>query len=178
MEQELSLTDRVRELLQSRFADAIISEDDFRGQQSFYVRPEAMFDICQALVDDSDLDVRFLADITAVDWYGDDVAREKGRFEVVYNLYSLRHRYRFFLKAHVPEEKPEIQSLTALFNGANWLEREVYDLMGVVFVGHPDLKKILTPDELEGHPLRRDYPLTYEQPQFTWNLDDPPEVIR
>jgi NADH-quinone oxidoreductase subunit C len=99
-------------------------------------------------------------------------------FEVIYNLYSLSHRYRFFLKVRLPGDNPTIASLTHLWQGANWLEREVYDLMGIYFEGHPDLSKILTPDELEGHPLRKDYPLTYEMPQFSWNKDQPPEVIK
>ena len=75
-------------------------------------------------------------------------------------------------------EKPEIQSLTPIWNGANWLEREVWDMMGISFIGHPDMTKILTPDDLEGHPLRRDFPLTWEVPQFSWNKDAPPEVIK
>lgn len=168
---------RIQEFLKSRFAEVIIGEDDFRDQQSFLVKPEAILDICQALYDEADLDVRFLADITSVDWYGQP-EESQGRFQVIYNLYSLTHKYRFFLKARVPAEKPEIQSLTPIWNGANWLEREVWDLMGIVFIGHPDLTKILTPDDLEGHPLRRDFPLTYETPQFSWNKDAPPEVIK
>jgi len=174
----MSMAEQVRELLKSRFGEAVLGEDDFRDQQSLYIDPEAVFDMCQALVADADLDVKYLADITSVDWYGVEEEVRKGRFEVIYNLYSIRHKYRFFLKARLPEDKPEIQSLTSLFNGAGWMEREVFDLMGIIFVGHPNLTKILTPDELEGHPLRRDFPLTFEVPQFSWNKDDPPEVIR
>jgi NADH-quinone oxidoreductase subunit C len=171
------MQDKIREFLKSRFGEQIIREDDFRDQQSFYVKPEALADIAEALFNSDDLDVKFLADITSVDWFGHE--REKdGRFEVIYNLYSLKHKYRFFLKTNLPESNPEIRSLTYLWNGANWMEREVWDMMGIVFVGHPDLTKILTPDDLEGHPLRRDFPLTYEEPQFTWNKDNPPEVIK
>ena len=171
------MQDKIREFLKSRFGEQIIREDDFRDQQSFYVRPEALADIAEALFNSDDLDVKLLADITSVDWLGHEREKE-GRFEVIYNLYSLKHKYRFFLKTHLPETKPEIQSLTLLWNGANWMEREVWDMMGIVFVGHPDLIKILTADDLEGHPLRRDFPLTYEEPQFSWNKDNPPEVIK
>jgi len=171
------MQDKIREFLKSRFGEQIIREDDFRDQQSFYVRPEALADIAEALFNSDDLDVKLLADITSVDWLGHEREKE-GRFEVIYNLYSLKHKYRFFLKTHLPETKPEIQSLTLLWNGANWMEREVWDMMGIVFVGHPDLTKILTADDLEGHPLRRDFPLTYEEPQFSWNKDNPPEVIK
>lgn len=171
------MQDKVREFLESKFAEAIIRQDNFRDQQSFYIKPTFLMPICEGLFDAPDLDIKFLADITCVDWLGHPVA-EAGRFEVVYNFLSLSNRYRFFLKAMLPGDKPEIASLTPLWNGANWMEREVFDLFGINFVGHPDLTKILTPDDLEGHPLRRDFPLTWEQPVFSWNKDAPPEVIK
>jgi NADH-quinone oxidoreductase subunit C len=171
------MEDKVREFLQSRFADSILREDDFRKQQSFYIKPEALVPICEALLENLELNVNFLADITSVDWLGHE-EEMGGRFEVVYNLYSLTNKYRFFLKVVLPAEDPEIDSLTPLWNGANWMEREVWDMMGIKFTGHPDLTKILTPDDLEGHPLRRDFPLTYEVPKFSWNKNEPPEVIK
>ncbi len=171
------MQEKIREFLHSRFADAIIREDSFRGDQSFYIKPAFLIPICEALYNDDELQVRYLGDLTSVDWLGHEREKE-GRFEVVYNLYSLKHSYRFFLKVRLPADNPEIQSLTPLWQGANWLEREVWDMMGIVFVDHPDLTKILTPDDLEGHPLRRDFPLTWEEPAFSWNKDDPPEVVR
>ncbi|UCD63749.1 MAG: NADH-quinone oxidoreductase subunit C [Candidatus Zixiibacteriota bacterium] len=177
MEQSAPMQDKLREFFKTRFAEAVVKEDTFRDQLSFYVRPDALLDVCQALRHDAELDVRFLSDITAVDWLGHRRESE-GRFEVIYNLYSLGHRYRFFVKVLLPAENPTVASLCDLWPSANWLEREVFDLMGVRFAGHPDLTKILTPDELEGHPLRRDYPLTWEQPAFSWNKDEPPEVIK
>ncbi len=171
------MEEKVREFLKSHFPDAVVSEDNFRDQQSFYIQPDQLMSIVQAIVENSDLDTRYLCDITSVDWL-EQQEEKGGRFEVVYNFYSLSHKHRFFLKTMLPAEDPEIDSLTPLFNGANWMEREVWDLMGIKFTGHPNLTKILTPDELEGHPLRRDFPLTYEVPQFNWNKDDPPEVIK
>jgi len=171
------MEDKVRQWLQNRFAESIVSEVNFRGQQSFYVRPDALVSICQSLIEDSELSVGYLADITSCDWLGQETEMG-GRFEVVYNLYSLANKYRFFLKVMLPADNPQIASLTPLWNGANWLEREVWDMMGIRFSGHPDLTKILTPDELEGFPLRKDFPLTYEVPQHTWNKDLPPEVIK
>jgi NADH-quinone oxidoreductase subunit C len=168
---------RIREFIQEQFSDLILKEDNFRDQQTFYIKPEALESICQALYDVADIEFRLLADITSVDWYGHDDEKH-GRFEVVYNLYSLKRNYRLFIKVLLPGDNPEIASLTTLFSGANWLEREVWDMMGISFIGHPNLTKILTPDDLEGHPLRRDFPLTYEVPVFSWNKDDPPEVIR
>ncbi|MBI5265661.1 MAG: NADH-quinone oxidoreductase subunit C [candidate division Zixibacteria bacterium] len=172
------MKERIREFLAAKFSEAILREDDFRSQQSFYIKPGYLMPICEALTDAPDLDIKYLADITCVDWLGHPVADTEGRFEVVYNLYSLTTHYRFFLKAMLGGEKPEIASLTPLWNGANWMEREVFDLFGITFVGHPDLTKILTPDDLEGHPLRKDFSLTYEVPVFTWNKDLPPEVIK
>lgn len=171
------MEEKIRQFINSKFSDSIIREDNFRGEQSFYIKPKSIFPICEALLENDGLDVKFLKDITAVDWL-DHPQAENGRFEVIYNLYSLTQKYRFFLKVFLPEENPTITSLTGLWNGANWLEREVYDLFGITFEGHPDLTKILTPDELEGHPLRKDFPLTYEKPQFSWNIDNPPEVIK
>ncbi len=167
---------KLREFFAQNYEDALIREDDFRDQQSFYVRKEYLHDICEALFKDDDLDVKFLSDITAIDWFGTPDEKE-GRFEVIYNLFSLKNRHRFFLKVRLDGENPEIDTISTIWSAADWLEREVYDLMGIRFLGHPDLRKILTPDDLEGHPLRRDFPLTYEIPKFSFNKDEPPEVI-
>jgi NADH-quinone oxidoreductase subunit C len=169
--------EKVRNFLQTSFSDVIIREDNFRRQQSFYIKPEGLAPICAALLQNVELDVKFLADITSLDWLGHE-EEKNGRFEVVYNLYSLSHHCRFFLKVRLPGDDPKIDTITHLWEGANWMEREIYDLMGIYFEGHPDMTKILTPDELEGHPLRKDFPLTWEQPQFSWNKDRPPEVIK
>jgi NADH-quinone oxidoreductase subunit C len=171
------MEDKLRQWLQTRFADDIVREYNFRDLQSFYIKPEALLPICQAMAADPELDLRYLADLTSSDWLGHE-EEMGGRFEVIYNFYSLTHKYRFLLRVMLPAEKPELASLTPLFNAANWMEREVWDLMGIAFTGHPELTKILTADDLEGHPLRKDFALTYEVPQFSWNKDDPPEVIR
>jgi len=170
------MEEKLREFFESNFKDALVREDNFRGQQSFYIKREHLVDVCQALQTDTDLEFKFLSDITSLDWLG-DLYEKEGRFEVIYNLFSLKHKYRFFVKVRLPEDDPVIDSLTSLWMTANWLEREVNDLMGIEFTGHPDPRKILTPDDLEGHPLRKDFPLTYEVPQFSFNKDEPPEVI-
>jgi len=171
------MEEQLRGFIKGRFGDAVIEESEFKGEQSFYIKPESLVEICQALLDDNDLQVRFLSDITAVDWLGHE-RESRGRYEVVYNLYSIPHAYRFFLKVHLSADDPRIASLCDLWPSANWLEREVFDLFGIRFEGHPKLEKILTPDDLEGHPLRKDFPLTYELPRFSWNKDQPPEVIK
>ncbi len=174
----MDIKQQLSQYIASQCGDALLREESFRDQQSFYIRHDVLLDICLALKEHDTLKVNYLADITVVDWLGDEFESKYGRYEVVYNLYSLEHTYRFFIKVFLPAEKPEIASLTPIWNGANWMEREVFDLFGVIFEGHPGLTKILTPDDLEGHPLRKDFPLTYEVPQFTFNKDLPPEVIR
>lgn len=103
-----------------------------------------------------------LLDITAVDW----LDRRTQRFELVYQLLSLTHKHRLCIKIAVSEENPEAESVRALWASANFLEREVYDMFGIVFVGHGDLRRILLYDEFQGHPLRKDYPLKKKQPRI------------
>ncbi|RKX26828.1 MAG: NADH-quinone oxidoreductase subunit C [Candidatus Zixiibacteriota bacterium] len=171
------MEEKVRQFLKGKFGDAVLSEDNFRGDQSFFITAESLFPICEALQDNDEIDVKYLADITAVDWQGHE-SDTNGRFEIVYNLYSLSHCYRFFLRIRLSESNPSIRSITDLWAGANWMEREIYDMFGITFEGHPDLTRILTPDGFEGHPLRKDFPITYEQPVFNWNKDNPTEVIK
>ncbi|HOP08083.1 MAG TPA: NADH-quinone oxidoreductase subunit C [candidate division Zixibacteria bacterium] len=171
------MEEKIRGFLKERFPEAVLKEEEFRGDLSFFIKPEALVDICQALLESTDLDVKYLCDITTVDWLGHE-SESEGRFEMVYNLYSLSGKYRFFLKARISGNNPKIATLCDLWPSANWLEREVWDLFGITFEGHPDLTRILLPDEFEGYPLRKDHELHYEQPMFSWNKDDPPEVIK
>ncbi len=96
----------------------------------------------------------YLADLCGAD-YPDN----KDRFEVVYNLYSIKHGHRLRVKALVPESDPSVDSVVPVWSGANWHEREACDMYGIVFNGHPDLRRILMPEDWEGYPLRKDYPL-------------------
>ncbi len=109
--------------------------------------------------DDPALDFDFLMDVTAVDYLG-----SVPRFEVVYHLYSLARNHRLRLKARVPEEDPRIASVVPVWRGADWLERETYDMYGIRFEGHPDLRRIYLYEEFQGHPLRKDYPKEKRQP--------------
>jgi len=170
------MEEKVREFFKQNFREAVLREDNFRGQQSFYIKKESLVEICRELLNSSDLEFKFLSEITSLDWLGHAEERN-GRFEVVYVLFSLKLKYRFMIKVRLPGDDPVIDSLISLWHTANWLEREIWDLMGIEFTGHPNLIKILTPDDLEGHPLRKDFPLTYEVPRFSYNKDEPPEVI-
>jgi len=171
------MKDAVREFLSANFIEFLVHEENFRDLQSFAIKADGLIPIIEGFLANDQLAVNYLSDVTAVDWL-DHPEEEKGRFEVIYNLYSIKNRHRFLLKVRLPADNPTIPTLTEHFAGANWTEREVFDLFGVVFDGHPELTKILTADDLEGHPLRRDFPLTYEVPHFSWNKDLPPEVIK
>lgn len=110
---------------------------------------------------DTELDFDFLSDITAVDYW----RKKEPRFEVVYQLLSQRRCKRLRIRVPVPENDPAVESLTPLWRGANFLEREIWDLFGIRFIDHPDLRRILLYDEFIGHPLRKDYPVNMVQPR-------------
>jgi NADH-quinone oxidoreductase subunit C len=130
-----------------------------RGQAAVSVPREGIVTTLRALRDDPELRLDVLVDVTAVDFLG-----RSPRFEVVYMLRSHPHGHRLRVKAGVPAEDPSIDSTAALWPAANWVEREVWDLFGIRFVGHPDLRRILMYESFEGHPLRKDYPLQHRQP--------------
>lgn len=146
----LEITEKIKE----KFGVEIIEVSEFMGQVAISVKPGKIMDICRYLHDDPDLYMDYLADLCGVD-YPD----RKYRFEVVYNLFSIKHSHRIRIKALLQEKDPNIDSVVPVWAGANWHEREVYDMFGIVFNGHPDLRRILMPDDWEGYPLRKDYPL-------------------
>lgn len=153
----------IAKAIQERF-DAKTQE--FRDQAILILSSEKIVDAVQALRDEYGFNL--LSDVTAVD-YGTQV---QPRFHVVYQLRDLTRNLHLTLRVPLNaygDEEPQTPSLTKLFPNANWLEREVWDMFGIVFSGHPDLRRILMPYDWEGHPLRKDYPLGYEEVQFTFN---------
>jgi len=130
------------------------------------VEPDDILPLCRALHDDPTTSFNFLSDITAVDHYG-----REPRFELVYRMYSIPDGRRLWIKSHIQTDQ-EAPSVTSVWKNANWLEREVYDMFGIRFCGHPDLRRILMPAPWIGHPLRKDHPLGGEEVQFTTNKDD------
>jgi NADH-quinone oxidoreductase subunit C len=137
----------------------ILETGSHRGNEWVRVRPDAWLQVCRFLKDDPALAMDMFIDLTAVDRYG-----REPRFDVVVHLYSLGKKHRVRLYAGVPEEDPTIDTLVPLWAGADWFEREAYDLYGVRFRGHPDLRRILMYPEFVGHPLRKDYPKEKRQP--------------
>lgn len=138
--------------LQEKFAAAILEVKEFRGEVTVTVSKQDIVAVCKFLKET--LQYNMLTDVTAVDYLG-----REPRFMVVYNLYSIPNKDRLRLKVPVSDIDCAVDTLTTLWNSANWLEREVYDLFGINFTGHPDLRRILMTDDWVGHPLRKDYPL-------------------
>lgn len=159
--------------LRARFADAIRSTHAFRGDLTVEVAPSRLVEICSHLRDHAELAFDLLVDVTAVDYLG-----STPRFELVYHLKSLTRGHRLRVKARVSEDGPRIDSLVGVWRGADWLERETWDMYGIRFDGHPDLRRIYLYEEFEGHPLRKDYPKERRQPLVSRADLDAPQVRR
>jgi NADH-quinone oxidoreductase subunit C len=150
--------------LRARFGAAMVETHAHRGDHTAVVERGAVGDVLRFCRDERDLGFDMLSDLTAVD-YSKFPGREDGpRFEVVYHLYSLAHNHRVRLKVRVDEDEPVVPTAVGLWPIADWLEREVWDMFGIRFDGHPDLRRLLLYDEFVGHPLRKDYPINRRQP--------------
>jgi len=125
-----------------------------REEMTIYLDRSAIREACALLKEDPACPFNFLADVTCVDWYPSEP-----RFEVVYHLLSIPKKERVRLKVKLDSGSPVVESLTSIWPGANYFEREVFDLFGVRFTGHPYLRRIMMPEDWEGHPLRKDYPV-------------------
>jgi NADH-quinone oxidoreductase subunit C len=143
------------DLVQREAADAVEQVVVDRGELTLYVRREALLDLAQLLRDHADLRFELLSSVSGVDYLGSD----ERRLHVVYHLTSLSYRRRLRLEVAVTVDDPHVPSLVALWPTADWHERETWDFFGVVFDGHPGLTRIEMPDDWEGHPQRKDYPL-------------------
>jgi len=142
--------------LKAKLGDRFVADQMFRDQLSVWVEPAAVPDTLQYLKTEPEFLYEFLTDITAVDRLN-HLLKGEPRFEVVYILFSPTFNRRIFVKTRTSEDAP-IPSATVLWRGANFMEREVYDMFGVRFSGHPNLERILTPEGWLGHPLRKDFP--------------------
>ena len=154
------------ELVKKNFPDAVLESHSQLGDDTLVLAPGRWKEVCQFLRDNPQSDMSMLTDLTAVDYPNRDP-----RFEVVAHLYSLDRGHRLRLKARIGDrdgETVEIDTITDLWASANWMERECFDMFGVKFLGHPDLRRILTYPEFEGHPLRKDYPADKIQPLLAY----------
>jgi len=157
--------------LEAACPGAVLEQTVHRQETTLVLKTATVLEVCRFLQGSPEWRFALLADIAGVDW----PARE-ARFDVVYNLYSPEKNLRLRLKVRVREGE-KVPTVTPVWRSADWLEREVYDMFGVPFDGHPDLRRILMPDDWQGHPLRKDFPLSYELPQFTHNLSERPEWL-
>jgi NADH-quinone oxidoreductase subunit C len=148
--------------IKAKFDEAVIEASEFIGQVSIRIEPESIVQLCKFLRDDADARFNYLSDLTCVHY----PMRPETPLEVVYNLYSISRNERVRLKVSIAEGA-SIDSVTGIWPTANWMEREVYDLFGVNFSNHPDLRRILLPDDWEGHPLRKDYSLEFIENEWT-----------
>jgi NADH-quinone oxidoreductase subunit C len=147
---DISVADKLKE----HFADAVHEVSEAYGEVTLVVSREQIVDICQWLKDAPDLRYDLLMDMAGVDYLG-----REPRFEVVYHLYSVPHNRRLRLKVRVPEKDLVVPSVTSVWGTANWHEREAFDMLGIRFADHPDLRRIYMPDDYPGHPLRKDFPI-------------------
>ncbi len=180
------------EIVGDRFPDAVLASHAYRGDETVVLRRESLLEVARFLKEDRDLQMNFRMDLAAVDYssFGMSAAPaffassgvavrpsaeipdedpwpgppSEARFVVTYHFYSTAHKHRLRLVVPVEESDAEVDSLTSLWPGADWLEREVWDMFGIRFRGHPNLKRILMYKEFEGHPLRKDYPVDKRQP--------------
>ena len=152
----------LRRLLEAR-ADAVLATHAQCGDATARVEAGRVIELLRFLRDDRGLEFDMLTDLTAVDYQGHP-DHEGPRFDVVYHLFSTRRLHRLRVKAGVPERPCQIDSCVEVWPAANWMEREVWDLYGIRFRNHPDLRRLLLYEEFEGHPLRKDYPKERRQP--------------
>ena len=145
--------------LRQRFGSQLIAAESSHGEESITIARDAAPAVMRALRDEAGFEFNLLVDLTAVDWL-----TRVPRFDVVYHLKSLSRNHRLRVKVQVPEPDAQAPSMIELWKAADWMERECYDMFGITFQGHPDLRRILLYDSFVGHPLRKDYPVSRRQP--------------
>lgn len=155
---------KIAELIKDRYPTEVKDITEFRGQVSVVVKKDRIKEIMKYLHSTPELYFDYIEDLCGVDYAG----KKDIRFEVVYHLYSMRHRHMIRIKAEVSEDDCNIDSVVDIWAGANWHERECFDMYGITFNGHPDLRRILMPEDWEGHPLRKDYPLKAGLGEMEW----------
>ena len=151
-------------ILRDNHPKAIKSVDTFRNETTLVIVPSSLQSICKTLRFDPRLDYNLLVDIAAKDHYPNEP-----RFSLSYVLHALDKNARIRVLVNLGSETTEIDSVIDCWKSADWPEREAFDMMGIIFRGHPDMRRILMPSDWNGHPLRKDYPLGYEEVQFSFN---------
>lgn len=148
------MKDIILNRLNTALPNAQLEFSEYKDELILQVRKQDITEVCKLLKNDGELKFIHCEDVTAVDW-----AKRKDRFTVVYHLFSLKNKFRLVLKADVDESDCNIDSVSSIWRAANWHEREVYDMYGITFNNHPDLRRMYMPEEFEHYPLRKDFPL-------------------
>jgi len=148
--------------IRAKFDAAVLGASEFLGQLSIRIARSSIVQICDFLRQDTETPFNYLSDVTCVHY----PVRAEGQFDVIYNLYSIKGNERVRLKVIVGVAEG-VESVTSVWPAANWMEREVYDLFGVSFLNHPDLRRLLLPPDWQGHPLRKDYALEFVENEWT-----------
>jgi NADH-quinone oxidoreductase subunit C len=150
----MDLKTLIPQKLKEKFPSIEIEVSDYRDELTIKFDKKIILDVCSFLKSDAELEFAWCSDITAIDW-----ATRKNRFTVVYNIFSMKHNFRLRLKCDVDESDCSIDSVSSVWKAANWQERETYDMYGIKFNNHPDLRRMYMPEEFEYYPLRKDFPL-------------------
>ena len=158
------------EMVRAALPDALLDVKEFAGETTLIVAPASVVQVARFLRDTRGLVYNYLSDISAVDYFPQ--YNRPGRFGVSYHLYSMLYNRRIRVKTFVDEDDPTLPTMTVVWPAANWLEREIFDMMGITFTDHPDMRRLLMPQDWEGHPHRQDYPLGYETVMFSFNKDE------
>ena len=167
--------EEVIEKIKSVVGDDIQKGEVPLGDAVIFVAPDSLQKVAKTLKEDSDLNFEYLSDIRGVDYLDQD---REPRFEAVYELYSFERNHSVRIRVGLEEENPSVPTVSDLWKGALFPERELFDMFGFDIPGHPDLRRIIMPEEWEGHPLRRDYPLTTEDVAFSHNREYKSELVK
>ncbi|NDJ53446.1 MAG: NADH-quinone oxidoreductase subunit C [Chloroflexi bacterium] len=165
MHAKLAISEIV-EQLKTSFSDHVDEVVEFRGDTTVVVKAEGLIDVLTQLRHGDGMKFNLLSDLSAIDYYPNEP-----RFHVIYTLFSIAYNQGLRIKALTGDDNPHLPTVTSIWPSADYAEREVFDLFGVVFDGHPDPRRILMPHDWTGHPLRKDYPLGYEEVQFSFNYE-------
>lgn len=150
----MEFKEKLIERLKEQFPNIEFESSEFRDELTIKFKKEFIIDVCDFLKNDSELQFLYLEDITAIDW-----ATRKNRFTVVYQIFSLKNKFRLRLKCDIEDSESSIESVTSIWSAANWAERETYDMYGIIFNNHPDLRRMYMPEDFEYYPLRKEFPL-------------------
>ncbi len=140
--------------LRASLPNVQVETSEFKDELTLQVQKKDIVDVCKVLKNDSELKFIHCEDVTAIDW-----ARRKNRFTIVYHIFSLKNKFRLIVKADVDESDCNIDTVSSVWRSANWPERETYDMYGIHFNNHPDLRRMYMPEEFQYHPLRKDFPV-------------------